>query len=185
MDIPLGVRDTGRMVEPGSLRERLAKVLNTAFAEGLLSEQTLAHRLELLFGSRLIEPQGVVGDLALRTHAHPLRFGSLASAVAAMRGRLGEIVARGRSEPAAIVLALDWSGAGDDLVIGRGSACDVALRDRTVSRRHARLVFRDGRWIIQDLGSKNGITLNGARIGRCQLRPGDRLALGLQLVDID
>jgi pSer/pThr/pTyr-binding forkhead associated (FHA) protein len=83
------------------------------------------------------------------------------------------------------VIALDWSGAQEDLLIGRGPGCDVALPDETVSRRHARLVFRDGGWIVQDLGSCNGVTVNGVRVGRCQLRPGDRVGLGLQLVDID
>jgi hypothetical protein len=160
-------------------------VLNEAFSEGLLSEQTLSHRLELLFGSRLIEPHGVVGDLALRTPSR--RLGPAASAwwVGAIRERLAELLRRRSPEPPGIVLALDWSGGLEDLVIGRGPGCDISLGDRTVSRRHARLVFRDGSWIVQDLGSRNGIALNGARVGRCQLHPGDRLSLGLQLVEID
>jgi hypothetical protein len=173
------------MLEPGRLRERLARILGAAFAEGLLSEQTLSHRLELLFGSPLIEPRGVVGDLALRPHGPHSGYESVLSTVAAIRSALGRLLARGGPEVGVLVLALDWSGTQDDLVIGRGTGCDVALADRTVSRRHARLFFRDGRWIVQDLGSKNGIALNGAPVGRSQLRPGDRLALGLQLIDID
>jgi FHA domain len=185
MDIGADVRDTGRMVQPGRLRERLARILSAAFAEGLLSEQTLSHRLELLFASPLVEPHGVIGDLALRTHA-PRRTPAFAlSILAAARSRLARALDRRPREPRALVLALDWSGTQDDLVIGRGTGCDVALPDRTVSRRHARLFFRDGRWIVQDLASKNGIALNGARVGRSQLRPGDRLAVGLQLIDID
>jgi pSer/pThr/pTyr-binding forkhead associated (FHA) protein len=54
-----------------------------------------------------------------------------------------------------------------------------------VSRRRARLVFRDGTWIIQDLDSTNGTAVNGGCVGRCQLRPGDHLRLGLQAIDID
>jgi FHA domain len=185
MDIRAFVRDTGCMLEPGRVRGRLARILGAAFAEGLLSEQTLSHRLELLFGSPLIEPHGVIGDLALRSpRPHP-GLESVLSTVAAIRTSVGRVVARRGPEPRALVLALDWSGARDDLVIGRGTGCDVALVDRTVSRRHARLFFRDGRWIVQDLASKNGIALNGARVGRSQLRPGDRLAVGLQLIDID
>ncbi len=174
------------MLEPGLSRERLAGVLNAAFAEGLLSEQTLSHRLGLLFGPRLIEPHGVVGDLALR--ARPGRrsvWRILGSSVASVRARLERIVGGSGPEPAPLVLALDWTGAQDDLLIGRGTDCDVGLRDTTVSRRHARLVFRDGAWVIQDLASKNGVTVNGTPVGRCQLQPGDRLGLGLQLVDID
>jgi pSer/pThr/pTyr-binding forkhead associated (FHA) protein len=95
------------------------------------------------------------------------------------------MIGRGRQARAPLVLALDWSGPEDALLIGRASACDIALSDRTVSRRHARLLFRDGAWIVNDLASKNGVTVNGTKVGRCQLRPGDRLGLGLQLLEID
>lgn len=185
MDIPAGVRKTGWMREPGSSRERLAKILRVAFAEGLLSEQTLSYRLGLLFGPRLIEPRDVVGDVTLRAHRPGLGLASLASAVASARLCLARISGRGPSEPVLLVLALDWSGAQDHLLIGRGSGCDIALDDATVSRRHARLVFRDGGWVVQDLASTNGVTVNGTQVGRCQLRPGDRLALGLQLIEVD
>jgi pilus assembly protein CpaF len=83
------------------------------------------------------------------------------------------------------VLALDWTGERDALVIGRDEACDIALRESTVSRRHARLLFRDGTWIIQDLDSTNGTAVNGRDVGRSQLRRGDHLRLGLQALDID
>jgi pSer/pThr/pTyr-binding forkhead associated (FHA) protein len=72
-----------------------------------------------------------------------------------------------------------------DLVVGRGPGCAVALSDDSVSRRHARLVFRDGAWIIQDLGSTNGTIVNGERVGRCRLELGDRVRLGDQLLEID
>jgi FHA domain len=185
MDMRMEVRETTRMLEPGRARERLVRTLNAAFAEGLLSEQTHSYRLGLVFGPRLIEPHGVVGDLTLRAQRRRHGPALLASAIAAMRIGLAEIVERRRLDSAAFVIALDWSGAQEDLLIGRGPGCDVALPDETVSRRHARLVFRDGGWIVQDLGSRNGVTVNGVRVGRCQLQPGDRVGLGLQLVDID
>jgi pilus assembly protein CpaF len=62
--------------------------------------------------------------------------------------------------------------------VGRHHGCDVVIDHPMVSRRHARLRFRDGRWILQDLESTNGTLVNGAAVGRCQLRPGDELALG-------
>ncbi|MGP0100803.1 MAG: FHA domain-containing protein [Solirubrobacteraceae bacterium] len=180
------MRETGCVLEPGLSRERLASVLNAAFAEGLLSEQTFSHRLGLLFGPRLIEPHGVVGDLTLR--ADPRRrpaWRTLGSAVTAVRAGLARIIGSGDSDPEPLVLALDWTGAQDDLLIGRDPGCDIGLHDATVSRRHARLVFRDSAWVIQDLASKNGVTVNGTHVGRCQLQPGDRVGLGLQLVEID
>ncbi|HEV7585553.1 MAG TPA: FHA domain-containing protein [Solirubrobacteraceae bacterium] len=186
MDIAGRLRDTGRMLKPGSSREQLAGTLGAAFAEGLLSEQTLSHRLGLLFGPRLIEPRRVVGDLSLRGRRRPATLAAVASALStghrSMRERFG---VEQPGEPAPLVLALDWSGAQQDLVVGRGSACDITLGNVTVSRRHARLVFRDGAWVVHDLASRNGLTLNGAPVGRSRLRPGDRLGFGLQLVDID
>jgi hypothetical protein len=185
MDIVSRVRETDRMLRPGDSRERLARTLSSAFSEGLLSEQTLSHRLGLLFGPRLIDPRGVTGDLALRADRRSLGLSSLRSAAAGVRRYVMAVAGRSRSEPAPLVLALDWSGAQRELLVGRAPRCDITLADQTVSRRHARLLFRDGEWIVQDLRSRNGVTLNGARVGRSRLRPGDRLGLGLQRLEID
>jgi hypothetical protein len=173
------------MLEGGSSRERLAGVLSSAFAEGLVSEQTLSHRLGLLFGPRLIEPARVIGDLSLRDRRRPAVAEAIRSAFTALRRRARELAGGEPRGPAPLMLALDWSGAQQELLIGRGAACDIALANMTVSRRHARLLFRDGTWVVHDLASRNGLTVNGMRVGRCQLRPGDRLGVGLQLVEID
>jgi FHA domain len=148
---------------PGTRRHRLARTLNAAYAEGLLSEHTLAYRLDLLFASAVVDPARLVGDLTRRV---PRRR-------------------RHRRNERGIFLALDWSGAQEELLIGRHHDCDVVMADLTVSRRHARLFFRDGGWIIQDLESTNGTRLNGKPVGRCRLHPGDQLALGDQLLRID
>ena len=71
---------------------------------------------------------------------------------------------------------------GRALVIGRGSGCDLTLADPSVSRWHAELI-RDGeRWVVRDMGSTNGTRVNGWRVRRAVLRPGDVLALGAQRV---
>jgi Protein of unknown function (DUF3662)/FHA domain len=65
-------------------------------------------------------------------------------------------------------------------VLGRSRECDVTLNDPNVSRRHAE-IRPDGRggWMVEDLGSTNGVKLNGRQIsGATRLEPGDRLALG-------
>ena len=84
-----------------------------------------------------------------------------------------------------MLLALDWSGGQGELILGRHDSCDVLLSDPSVSRRHARLSFRDGSWVLQDLDSTNGTLVNGVQVGRCALRPGDRLALGDEQLRID
>jgi pilus assembly protein CpaF len=61
----------------------------------------------------------------------------------------------------------------------------VVIPGDTVSRRHARLVFRDGKWIIHDLESTNGTAVNGTYVGRCELYPGDQLVLGEERLAVD
>jgi phosphoserine phosphatase RsbU/P len=65
------------------------------------------------------------------------------------------------------------------ITLGRATECTVPIKDRYLSRRHAEIAFDDGAWIVRDLGSVNGTTLNGTKInGTLPLRPGDRISLG-------
>jgi hypothetical protein len=69
--------------------------------------------------------------------------------------------------------------AGDPFVIGRSRECDLVLDDPNVSRRHAELRREDGGWAVHDLGSTNGIKLNGRTSRGGRLSPGDEITLGL------
>jgi predicted component of type VI protein secretion system len=72
-------------------------------------------------------------------------------------------------------LVLPASGA----VLGRSRECDVVLDDSGISRRHAQIRPRGEGWTIADLGSTNGVRLNGRRVeGEASLRGGDRVELG-------
>jgi len=62
--------------------------------------------------------------------------------------------------------------------IGRGADNTITVPDPTVSRHHAKLSFQDGTWIVEDLGSANGITVEGKRIEKLVLKPGDTFKLG-------
>src|SRR5688572_24704636 len=65
-------------------------------------------------------------------------------------------------------------------VLGRSRDCDVTVADPNVSRHHAE-IRPDGRggWLVEDLGSTNGVKVNGRKIsGTAPLEPGARLALG-------
>jgi hypothetical protein len=161
----------------------LARTLNAAYAEGLLSERTLAHRLDALFAGGLIDPARLVGDLTRRRTRQPLRESALAAATSLLNRLRGGAAAT--SEVPGILLALDWTGGCEALLIGRHPSCDVVVADDTVSRRHAQLTFRDGGWVLQDLDSTNGTRLNGQSVGRCRLRPGDQLGLGHQVLRVD
>ena len=63
------------------------------------------------------------------------------------------------------------------LVVGRRESCDICLRFGNVSGQHCQLVLDSGYWFIQDLNSQNGTKVNGHRIVRKRLDPGDTLAI--------
>ena len=67
---------------------------------------------------------------------------------------------------------------GDRTMIGRSPDCPVFLDDVTVSRRHAVLVERDGRWFVEDQGSLNGTFVNRRRVESAELSDGDELQIG-------
>jgi FHA domain-containing protein len=63
--------------------------------------------------------------------------------------------------------------------IGRSRDCDIVLDDAGVSRRHAELRPEAASWAIEDLGSTNGVRVNGLAVtGAHELRTGDRIGMG-------
>jgi adenylate cyclase len=67
----------------------------------------------------------------------------------------------------------------EELVVGRRESCDIIMRYPNVSGTHCRLTFYEGYWYVQDLGSTNGIKVNGTRIHqqRKLLHPGDEVGI--------
>ena len=63
-------------------------------------------------------------------------------------------------------------------VIGRSAGCDIRLADPNVSRRHAELRQEGTAYWIVDLGSTNGVEVNGSRAERAKLEHGDTVTLG-------
>jgi hypothetical protein len=68
--------------------------------------------------------------------------------------------------------------AGERTRIGRSPDCDIFLDDVTVSRNHAVLVERDGKFVVEDQGSLNGTFVNRRRIDASPLEQGDELQIG-------
>ncbi len=66
----------------------------------------------------------------------------------------------------------------DKCTIGRGTGVDIDTRDDTVSRNHAELFKQDGRVIIRDLKSHNGIYVNNCKIDKWTLKDGDIVSVG-------
>jgi Protein of unknown function (DUF3662)/FHA domain len=69
--------------------------------------------------------------------------------------------------------------AGSHVVVGRSREADIVLADPNVSGRHAELRRGDGGWQVMDLGSTNGIKVNGQRVNQADLSPGDRITIGV------
>jgi pilus assembly protein CpaF len=66
-----------------------------------------------------------------------------------------------------------------DLVFGRVSGNDIVLPKGNVSKQHAKLVFKDGRFIVSDMNSTNGTYVNGRKITQATIvREGDKIYVG-------
>ena len=86
----------------------------------------------------------------------------------ALRTALARRLAPAPAEPVALAPPPLAPGDRGPVLIGRSRRCDFVVTDASVSRRHA----------LYDLGSTNGTRINGWRVERAVLRPGDELELG-------
>jgi len=72
---------------------------------------------------------------------------------------------------------------GDQLTIGRDATNEITINDAEISRRHARLTFQGGKYVLEDLGSTNGTFVNGQRLaGPRVLKAGEVVSFGEQIV---
>src|SRR5205823_1816277 len=70
------------------------------------------------------------------------------------------------------------------VTMGRSRQAEMPLLDDAASRRHARLWIDGGTLYIEDLESRNGTLVNGERIDKVALRPGDCIAVGATLIQV-
>jgi FhaA, N-terminal domain/FHA domain len=68
---------------------------------------------------------------------------------------------------------------GSRVVVGRSREADIVLADPNVSRRHAEFRRDESGWHVVDLGSTNGIKVNGRRVDQAGLSPGDQITIGV------
>ena len=64
------------------------------------------------------------------------------------------------------------------VTVGRGKDSEVVLDDASISHQHAALELGSNGYRIRDLGSTNGVVVNGARLALAELKHGDTIALG-------
>jgi|DewCreStandDraft_4_1066084.scaffolds.fasta_scaffold00003_599 pSer/pThr/pTyr-binding forkhead associated (FHA) protein len=73
-----------------------------------------------------------------------------------------------------------------EINIGRNASCDLCLADTTVSGHHARILYRQGQWWLEDLDSTNGTYLNQMRLNEPMvLTIGDEIRCGQVRMDIE
>lgn len=73
----------------------------------------------------------------------------------------------------------------ETLSMGRRESCDICLRFPNVSGLHCELTFRDGFWWIRDLGSTNGVKVNGVRVPKKLLHPGEKITIAKKSFTIE
>ena len=71
------------------------------------------------------------------------------------------------------------------LLVGRHADCDVRIDLPQISRRHCCVALADDRVLIRDLGSRNGLRVNGRLIDEARIYPGDEVAIGPLLYRYD
>lgn len=89
---------------------------------------------------------------------------------------LGELLPTGGGDPIPLLKS--------KLLIGRRDECDITLRFPNVSSHHCELELIDGYWMVRDLGSRNGIKVNGVRCPQNWLLPGDEVAFAKHKFEI-
>ncbi|MGW0760672.1 FHA domain-containing protein [Streptomyces sp. NPDC002814] len=156
-------------------RDRALKVLRDGVEMGRLSHDTFIRRMELALTARRSEDLALLtADLPTESRMSRLVFGTV-EAVSGFTVRLRRAWQAERLPK----LLLPHAGNGHPLRIGRDPANGLRLTHETVSRVHAELSRQGGMWVLRDLGSTNGTTVNGRRvIGAAVVREGDQVGFG-------
>jgi FHA domain/Domain of unknown function (DUF1707) len=151
----------------------VARLLREGSVDGRLSLDTFSERIERTFAAdSRAELDALAADLR-----PPGPFRRALMRVVAWWSTLDRDLRAAWQRPHVPVLALP---AGDrHVVLGRSRDCDCVLADPSVSRRHAELRRDGARWLLRDLGSRNGTRVNGARLlDEAEVGPGDRVSFG-------
>ncbi|MDX1503194.1 MAG: FHA domain-containing protein [Thermoanaerobaculia bacterium] len=151
----------------------------------------------LYFGDPAEDPGPEEGDLTERLLAVIFRPGAPAGVLEVFRdlevpadadagAELADLAAVDRPPPPTTVVVTMGEGrevlhrpfTPPEVVIGRDPRCEIFLDNLAVSRRHARVAWSRGRFLVEDLESANGTRLNGTRVTSVPLGPTDRIEVG-------
>ncbi|MER5460952.1 DUF1707 and FHA domain-containing protein [Streptomyces sp. NPDC002668] len=155
-------------------RDRVLGVLREGAAQGKLSHDTFLHRMELALAARRSdELRALTADLDTESRWSRRLYGTVGR-ISAFSVRLRRAWQAEKLPP----LLLPEPGP-YPLRIGRDPANGLRLSHDTVSRLHAELSHQGSLWILRDLGSTNGTTVNGRRVtGSVVVHDGDMVGFG-------
>ncbi|MCB5165590.1 FHA domain-containing protein [Streptomyces bambusae] len=155
-------------------RDRALGLLREGAAQGRLSHDTFLRRMELALAARRSdELAALTADLVTEKPWTGRLFGWVRRVSAVSQG-----VRRAWQTEKLPALLLPQHGA-HPLRIGRDPGNGLRLTHDTVSRAHAELSLQGGQWVLRDLGSTNGTTVNGRRVtGTAVVRDGDQVSFG-------
>jgi hypothetical protein len=155
-------------------RERVLDVLREGAAQGKLSHETFVHRMELVLAARRPEElESLTADLVQESRWSRALYRTVGR-ISAFSVRLRRAWQTEKLPP----LLLPEPGP-YPLRIGRDPANGLRLSHDTVSRLHAELSREGQMWVLRDLGSTNGTTVNGRRVtGSIVVRDGDMVGFG-------
>jgi ABC-type multidrug transport system ATPase subunit/pSer/pThr/pTyr-binding forkhead associated (FHA) protein len=99
-------------------------------------------------------------------------------------GNISQKISLDQSSQPTLLMSLTF-GNKQELIIGRAEENDIVLDGLQISNRHARLVQSSTGIAIEDFNSTNGVYINGARVSRQNIVPGDHVQIGSFLLQID
>ncbi|MFO0967902.1 MAG: FHA domain-containing protein [Gemmataceae bacterium] len=81
----------------------------------------------------------------------------------------GELIPVGGGDPVPLLR--------EQMTLGRRESCDICLKFPNVSGLHCEFVYRSGHWIVRDMGSTNGLKVNGVKTAKRVLHPEDVITI--------
>jgi hypothetical protein len=155
-------------------RERVTRLLRDGLVEGRLSVEDFSERIE----RSLVAPNREQLDELLADMRPPGPLRRWVLRVVGWWSTFADDLGAAWERPRVPVLALP-AGTRGPVLLGRARECDCVLSEPSVSRRHAELRREGGRWLLRDLGSRNGTRVNGVRVlEETEVAPGDRISFG-------
>jgi len=132
-----------------------------------------------LAGQRAVAPSQIAPAAALEALEN---LGS--KTMVANIGNISQKISREDTSQPTLLMSLTF-GSKQELIIGRAEENDIVLDGLQISNRHARLVQSNSGIAIEDFNSTNGVYVNGTRVSRQGIFPGDHVQVGSFLLQID